>query len=114
MIEALNGFPAAYTHYVQDTIGIDGVLKLMENVSNRKAKFVQALGFFEYGKEPMVFVSITNGTIAEESMGCYGWSWDKIFIPEGKDQTLACFEDEERLKLWNDTGYMQLAKYLKK
>ena len=47
-------------------------------------------------------------------MGCYGWSWDKIFIPEGKDQTLACFEDEERLKLWNDTGYMQLAKYLKK
>ena len=37
-----------------------------------------------------------------------------IFIPEGKDQTLACFEDEERLKLWNDTGYMQLAKYLKK
>lgn len=44
----------------------------MENVSNRKAKFVQALGFCEYGKEPMVFVSITNGTIAEESMGCYG------------------------------------------
>ena len=114
MIEALNGFPAAYTHYVQDTIGIDGVLKLMENVSNRKTKFVQALGFCEYGKEPMVFVSITNGTIAEESMGSYGWSWDKIFIPEGKDQTLACFEDEERLKLWNDTGYMQLAKYLKK
>lgn len=72
MIEALNRFPAAYTHYVQDTIGIDGVLKLMENVSNRKAKFVQALGFCEYGKEPMVFVSITNGTIAEESMGCYG------------------------------------------
>ena len=39
---------------------------------------------------------------------------EMIFIPEGKDQTLACFEDEERLKLWNDTGYMQLAKYLKK
>ena len=54
------------------TIGIDGVLKLMENVSNRKAKFVQALGFCEYRKEPMIFVSITNGTIAEESMGCYG------------------------------------------
>ena len=86
----------------------------MGNVSNRKAKFVQALGFCEYGKEPMVFVSITNGTIAEESMGSYGWSWDKIFIPGGKNQTLACFEDEERLKLWNDTGYMQLAKYLKK
>ena len=29
MIEALNGFPAAYTHYVQDTITEKGVLKLM-------------------------------------------------------------------------------------
>ena len=28
--------------------------------------------FCEYRKEPMIFVSITNGTIAEESMGCYG------------------------------------------
>ena len=29
-------------------------------------------------------------------------------------EDLKFFEDEERLKLWNDTGYMQLAKYLKK
>lgn len=112
MIDALGGFPAAYTHYVQDTIGEDGILKLMKGVKNRKAKFVQALAFCEYGKEPVSFVSVTEGEISLKKEGEHGWCWDFIFIPKGKDKTLACFEDEERLKLWNDTGYNQLIKYL--
>lgn len=28
--------------------------------------------------------------------------------------TLATFDDSERFKLWNDTGYIQLIDYLKK
>lgn len=114
MIDALNGFPAAYTHYVQDTIGEDGILKLMEGEKNRKAKFVQALAFCEYGKEPVSFVSITEGEIALKKEGEHGWCWDFIFIPNGKEKTLACFEDDERLALWNDTGYNQLINYLEK
>ena len=114
MIEELNGFPAAYTHYVQDTLGMEGILKLMEGVENRKAKFVQALAYCEYGKEPVVFSSITEGTIAKEQSGEHGWSWDFIFIPDGHNKTLGNYEDEERLKMWNDTGYEQLVKYLEK
>ena len=73
MIEGLNGFPAAYTHYVQDTIGENGILKLMDGVENRNAKFVQALAFCEYGKEPVIFTSITKGKIAQQRSGQYGW-----------------------------------------
>ena len=112
VIDALKGFPGPYTHYISDTIDVDGILKLLENEENRKAKFVQALAFCEYGCEPVVFVSETYGTISLEKQGEYGWSWDFIFIPDGKDKTLACFEDSERLKLWNDTGYNQLLDYL--
>ena len=107
MIDALGGFPAAYTHYVQDTIGEDGVLKLMRGVENRKAKFVQALAFCEYGKEPVVFTSVTNGRIAKRKAGKYGWCWDFIFIPDGQERTLGSFSDDKRFKLWNDTGYKQ-------
>lgn len=114
VIEVLKGFPSAYTHYAQDTIGIDGILKLMNGIENRKAKFVQALAFCEYGKEPVVFKSETYGTIALEKQGEYGWSWDFIFIPDGQDKTLGCFPDDIRLKMWNDTGYLQLTEYLKK
>ena len=113
MIDALNGFPAAYTHYVQDTIGEKGILKLMKGIENRKAKFIQVLAYCEYGKEPVTFTSTTYGTISKRLQGKYGWSWDFIFIPKGKDKTLGSFNDEERFKLWNDTGYKQLIDYLK-
>ncbi len=112
MIDALHGFPAAYTHYVGDTIGIEGILKLMKGVENRKARFIQALAYCEYGCEPVVFESITEGTIAKRKSGKYGWSYDFIFIPEGQTKTLGNFKDEVRLTLWNDTGYNQLINYL--
>lgn len=112
VIDALKGFPGPYTHYVQDTLGEDGILKLLKGEENRKARFVQALAFCEYGKEPVVFTSITEGTIAKRKSGKYGWCWDFIFIPDGQEKTLGSFKDEERFKLWNDTGYKQLADYL--
>ena len=113
-IDALKGFPSAYTHYVSDTIDVDGILKLMKGVENRKAEFIQALAFCEYGKEPVVFKSITKGTIAKRKSGKYGWSWDFIFIPDGQTKPLANFPDSKRFKLWNDTGYKQLTDYLRK
>lgn len=114
VIEGLKGFPGPYTHYAQDTLGEEGILKLMEGIENRNAKFVQALAFCEYGKEPVTFVSETKGKISYKKEGQYGWCWDFIFIPDGKEKTLGCYEDDERLAMWNDTGYNQLADYLNK
>ena len=113
-VEALNGFPGVYTHYADDTIGEDGLLKLLDGVENRKAYFKEALAYQEYGKEPVVFVGITRGTIAKEKSGTYGWSWDFVFIPEGETKALGCFPDEERWKFWSLENYEKLAEYLKK
>lgn len=111
-IEALNGFPGTYTHYVDDTLGEDGILKLMAGVTNRKAYFKEVLAYCEYGKEPVTFIGITPGTIALEKQGEYGWSWDFIFIPDGEEKTLGCFPDEERWDFWSLESYEKLAKYL--
>jgi XTP/dITP diphosphohydrolase len=112
-VDALGGFPGPYTHYVDDKLGEDGLLKLLDGVENRKAHFVEALAYCEYEKEPVIFTSITKGTISKEKSGKYGWSWDFIFIPEGKDKTLGNYPDEERFLLWNTDGYYKLAEYLK-
>ena len=112
-IEALKGFPGPYTHYADDTIGEDGVLKLMDGIDNRKAMFVEVLAYCEYGEEPVAFTAITNGTIAKEKSGKYGWSWDFIFIPDGETKTLGCFEDDIRFGFWNDDAYIKLADYIK-
>lgn len=112
-VEALGGFPGPYTHYVDERLGEDGLLKLMEGETNRNACFIECFAYCEYGKEPIVFESVTNGTIAYEKSGDYGWSWDYIFIPEGQTQTLGCFPDDERWALWNTDGFYKLADYLK-
>ena len=111
-IDGLNGFPGPYTHYVDDKLGEDGILKLLDGVENRKAHFEEVLAYVEYGKEPVVFKSITNGTIAKEKSGEYGWSWDFIFIPDGETKSLGNFDDSIRFKYWNMDGYNKLAKYL--
>lgn len=113
-IESLKGFPGVYTHYADDTIGEDGILKLMEGIENREAYFKEALAYCEPGNEPIVFVGITKGRIAKEKSGTYGWSWDFIFIPEGEDKTLGCFEDSKRWNFWSLDSYKNLVKYLEK
>lgn len=112
-VDALNGFPGPYTHYVDETLGEDGLLKLLEGVENRKACFIEAFAYCEYGKEPVIFKSITKGTIAKEKSGNYGYSWDFIFIPEGCDKTFANYPDEERFHMWNTDAYEKIADYLK-
>ena len=112
-VEALNGFPGPYTHYVDEKIGEEGLLKLLENQENRNAYFIEAFAYCEYGKDPIVFKSITKGKIAKEKSGQYGWSWDFIFIPDGYDKTMGNYPDEERCLVWNTDAYYELAKFLK-
>ena len=114
MVDALKGFPAAYTHYAADTIGEDGLLKLMEGIEDREAYFKESIAYCEPGKEPIVFEGITKGRIATEKSGTYGWSWDFVFIPEGEENTLGCFPDEERWKFWSLDSYKKLTEYLEK
>ena len=113
-VNGLNGFPGVYTHYADDTIGEDGLLKLMEGVEDRTAYFKESLAYCEPGKEPVVFESITRGTIDTKKSGTYGWSWDFIFIPEGETKTLGCFDDDKRWDFWSQDAYKDLASYLEK
>ncbi|MDO4996207.1 MAG: non-canonical purine NTP pyrophosphatase [Bacilli bacterium] len=112
-IESLNGFPGVYTHCVEDTIGEDGILKLMEDKTNRNAKFIEVYAYMEDEDNIKIFTSVTKGTISYNKSGTYGWSYDYIFIPEGKEKTLANYKDSERYKLWDDTGLKELSNYLK-
>lgn len=111
-VKALKGFPGVYTHYVQDTLGEDGLLKLMEGITDREAYFKETIAYCEPGGEPIIFEGITKGNIALEKSGTYGWSWDFIFIPDGEEKTLGNFPDEERWNFWSLDSYKKLVDYL--
>ena len=111
-VNSLKGFPGVYTHYVDDTLGEDGLLKLMDGIEDRSAYFKEAIAFCEPGGEPIVFEGITKGRIDTKKTGQYGWSWDFIFIPDGEEKTLGCFPDNERWKFWSLDSYKKLVEYL--
>lgn len=113
IIPVLNGFPSAYTKYVEETLGPEGILDLMKEKENRHAYYLDAFAYCELGKEPVVFFSKTNGKISLELSGDFGHGYDKIFIPEGKSVTMGNLQYEEFLKCFDNTGALQLAKHLK-
>ena len=112
-IDALKGFPGPYTSYIEDTINEDGILKLLQDVENRKACFVEVISYCEPKLEPVSFISKTYGTIAKKKRGDFGWSFDKIFVPDSQEKTLAEYGDDERWKFWSQDAYLQLKDYLK-
>jgi XTP/dITP diphosphohydrolase len=90
-VDALNGFPGPYSSYVYKTIGNEGLLKLMTNVENRKAKFQSVVAYFsEELKSPLCFKGEIFGEITKEvQQGHSGFGFDPIFKPAESDKTFA-------------------------
>lgn len=113
VIPALNGFPGPYSKFVENSLLVDGLLAVMSNQTDRYCYYLDAFAYCEYGKEPVVFVSKTEGEIATEPSGDYGSSFDKLFVPKGKTYTMANMDYDEFVLCFDKTGVEQLAEYLK-
>ena len=88
-INRLNGFPGPYSSYVYKTIGLTGILKLMNGIDDRTAYFKSVVGLCGPGIGIRLFTGVVNGRIAMEPRGTEGFGFDPIFIPEGYDRTFA-------------------------
>jgi XTP/dITP diphosphohydrolase len=111
-IAALNGFPGPYAAYAYKTIGNKGLLTLMKNVENRKARFQSAIAYCDNeAKAPLVFEGEAEGEItAEERRGSgkAGFGFDPIFKPNGSAKTFAEMTLEEK------NGFSHRAKAVRK
>lgn len=90
-VKALKGFPGPYTSYAYKTIGNEGLLRLMEGVENRKAKFQSVVAYYD-GKSPspLCFKGEVQGEITREvKIGTSGFGFDPVFKPVNKDKTFA-------------------------
>lgn len=113
VLPALNGFPSAYSKYVEQTLQADGILALMKGKENREGYYLDAFAYCEYGKEPVVFTQKSHLTIAQEKSGNHGSYFDKICIAKGHTVTMANLPYDEFLKCFNNEGVYKLAEYLK-
>ncbi len=92
-VDALNGFPGPYAAYVYRTIGNQGLLKLMENVEIRKARFESVIAYLSKDlKSPKCFKGEVQGEImTEQKRGKEnsGFGFDPIFKPSRTSKTFA-------------------------
>jgi XTP/dITP diphosphohydrolase len=96
-IDALAGFPGVYSSYVFRTVGLDGILALLGG-RRRTATFRTVAGL-RRGREEILTVGETAGTIARERRGTGGFGYDPIFVPEGKRRTFAELSLDEKNEL---------------
>lgn len=95
-IDDLDGFPGVYSKYVFYTIGLKGILKLMENTTKRSALFRSVYAYAEPNSKPILFVGECKGTITIKERGTGGFGYDPLFIPDGESKTFAEMSREEK------------------
>ena len=93
-IDSLSGFPGPHSSYIFNTIGNNGILKLIGD--NRDAQFVAIIAFCDSSNEPTLFESSVAGTISKNIQDG-GWGYDPIFIPEKQNKTYAELADKNKL-----------------
>lgn len=93
-VEALGGAPGVYSARYAGGEGHDSqanmrkLLRELEGVENRKARFRTVISLILDGKE-YLFEGIIDGEIIKEKRGGSGFGYDPIFKPEGYEQTFA-------------------------
>ena len=95
-IRALNGFPGTYSHYVQDTIGNQGILKLLKDTQDRYAEFRSVIGYCAPNSEPKTFLGKVEGEIAVEERGDLGFAFDPLFYVPSLGKTFGELTTDEK------------------
>ena len=95
-IDALDGFPGVYSKYVFYTIGLKGILKLLEGKTERSAVFRSVYAYSTPETRPLFFVGECYGKITSKERGSGGFGYDPIFIPDGESKTFAEMTTEEK------------------
>ncbi len=84
-LDGLKGFPGVYSRYIYETIGLEGILRLLKG-RPRGAVFRTVAGVRVRGRSFLVEGAVP-GSVARTRRGRGGFGYDPIFIPIGSPQT---------------------------
>lgn len=94
-LSALNGFPGALIKLMIESMGVQGIVDLLDNKEDRSASVVTVFAYYD-GWNLRSFHGPLDGNVARELRGENGFDFDKIFIPDGHVITLAEMTSEEK------------------
>ncbi len=103
-VDALNGAPGVYSaryagEHGNHPANIDKVLRELNGVENRRARFVCVLAVASPEGRIETVEGQVVGRIAQIPQGTRGFGYDPIFIPDGYEKTFAQLPAETKNKL---------------
>ena len=81
-VDGLGGFPGPYAAYVEDTLGVERVWQLAEDLDDRSAHFECVIGYAD-GDSVETLTGVARGRIVAPR-GDGGFGYDPIFEHDGK------------------------------
>jgi XTP/dITP diphosphohydrolase len=93
-IPSLGGFPGVYSAYVLNTIGLEGLLRLVRG-RERHATFLTVAGL-SVGRRRWLRRGECVGRIADRPQGGHGFGYDPIFIADGETRTFGQLAPSEK------------------
>lgn len=99
-VEALGGAPGVHSaRYATDGHDFAAnnrlLLKNMEGMSNRRARFRTVISLLLNGEEHL-FEGVVEGRIIYQEAGHEGFGYDPLFVPDGHDKTFAQMSTDEK------------------
>ncbi len=89
VVEAWKGLPGAFTKWFLQSVGNEGLLKMLSAYEDRSARAVCAVAVAVPHGAVHVYLGEVEGSIAPEPRGAQGFGWDPIFVPKGDTKTYA-------------------------
>ena len=93
-VDALNGAPGVHSKRwagegATDAIRIAKLLKALDGVTDRRARFVAAIAVVHPSAKPEGVLGVCEGHILQTPRGESGFGYDPVFVPDGYEQTFA-------------------------
>ena len=98
-IESLHGFPGPFSSYSYKTLGIGGLLSLLDGTRSRRASFKSAVAYCDPAGEPRVFEGLVTGMISRSPSGANGFGFDPVFVPSGSRRSMGQLTLEEKCEV---------------
>ncbi|HEX8692261.1 MAG TPA: non-canonical purine NTP pyrophosphatase [Longimicrobium sp.] len=93
---AWNGLPGALVKWFVDTVGVEGICRMLTPFDDRRA--VARTVVAAHDGRLRTYAGEVSGRIAGAPAGSGGFGWDPIFIPDGQARTFAEMAQAEKLR----------------
>lgn len=110
-IQELNLLPGPFIKWFLDSLGIDGIWKIVEKLASKDAVAKTIIGYLDAESNIHYFEGSINGKIVEPKGS--GFGWDPIFRPNGYEQSFGEMSLEQKSNIsMRSIAAIELKKHL--